>query len=728
MDFDEFDYIKSQEDIDFDNGFTIIQKCSQYYDTDPVKGRRLLINILAHKRKFNFHLNEIISDLLDLYGFYPYLRKEDEDFKLHNISAELRFGIHHSKNIQNICFHEEQLSVLSKLMEQKNIVLSAPTSYGKSLLIEEIIASNIYKNIIIIQPTLALLDETRKKILKYKRDYKILIRTSQIPDEMKGNIFLFTAERVNEYQYFKSIDFLVIDEFYKISGFRDDERSFSLNVAFYQIIKKYNPAFYFLGPNIKKISSEFEQKYNVEFIESSYTLVDANVVDFYKDYKNDFGKRGEKKLFKEYALFDLLSNLNNEQTIIYCSSPGRVRYISNEYCKYRIEEQRQDQIDVPIIDWIKQNVNEKWSLNTCLEQSIGIHDGALQKHISSAIIDYFNRGNLKYLFCTSTIIEGVNTSAKNIVYFDDMKGPNPIDFFDYSNIKGRAGRMMEHYIGTIYNFNPPPERKETVIDIPFCDQNPIEDEVLIHLDDDEIKDKTTKQYTVINSIDPNFKLIAKRNGINIQGQMNLYKYLNEHYQEFHNKLNWNAFPTYEQLKFVLGLAWDYLISSKEHVRPMTKGQLITLTHKYGREKNVRTLIQSRYDYQRKQIYNESKDDIDLINESIQFVFNVIKKWFKYKVPKWLCVIHEIQKYILSDKSLPHGNYLHYANLLENEFLNSNTSILSEFSIPSSAIRKMEPLIPDTINEDNILNFIAENEIHLKAGLIDYEINRIKENL
>ena len=60
---------------------------------------------------------------------------------------------------------------------------------------------------------------------------------------------------------------------------------------------------------------------------------------------------------------------------------------------------------------------------------------------------------LKYLFCTSTIIEGVNTSAKNVVIFDNKKGLNLIDFFDYSNIKGRSGRMMEHYVGKVYNFN-----------------------------------------------------------------------------------------------------------------------------------------------------------------------------------------------------------------------------------------------------------------------------------
>ncbi|VVM18302.1 hypothetical protein BSPWISOXPB_3366 [uncultured Gammaproteobacteria bacterium] len=37
------------------------------------------------------------------------------------------------------------------------------------------------------------------------------------------------------------------------------------------------------------------------------------------------------------------------------------------------------------------------------------------------MIDYFNEEKLKYIFCTSTIIEGVNTSAKNIIYFDKKK-------------------------------------------------------------------------------------------------------------------------------------------------------------------------------------------------------------------------------------------------------------------------------------------------------------------
>ena len=54
-----------------------------------------------------------------------------------------------------------------------------------------------------------------------------------------------------------------------------------------------------------------------------------------------------------------------------------------------------------------------------LNYGIGINDGALIKHINSSMIDYFNTIKLKYLFCTTIIIEGVNTNAKNVIFFDN---------------------------------------------------------------------------------------------------------------------------------------------------------------------------------------------------------------------------------------------------------------------------------------------------------------------
>ena len=48
---------------------------------------------------------------------------------------------------------------------------------------------------------------------------------------------------------------------------------------------------------------------------------------------------------------------------------------------------------------------------------------------------------------------------------------------------------MVHFVGNIYNFNPPPKKEQIIIDIPFFLQNPITDEVIIQLEKIEVLDK-----------------------------------------------------------------------------------------------------------------------------------------------------------------------------------------------------------------------------------------------
>lgn len=204
---------------------------------DKTTAQKLLINILDNLFKFDKSLHVILTNLIESIGFYPYLSKEK--LALDSTDSKIRQNYHYSDNI-NKFLHEDQKYLLSLLHTDKNIIVSAPTSFGKSLLIEEFIASRKFKNIIIIQPTLALLDETRQKLKKYDDSYKLIVKTSQTSSDDKGNIYLFTAERVNEYQDFRHIDFIIIDEFYKLSSQRDDERADSLNNAFHYILKKYN--------------------------------------------------------------------------------------------------------------------------------------------------------------------------------------------------------------------------------------------------------------------------------------------------------------------------------------------------------------------------------------------------------------------------------------------------------------------------------------------------------
>ena len=713
--------------IDVNTSFEMLEACSSMIEKDSIFSRKLGINVLNNWEKIPETTKEAWSSVIETLGFYPYLNKEN--IELTGTSESLRRHHYDSLYLKNTSHHAAQRQILNIIFSEKNLIVSAPTSFGKSLIIEEIVASQKYKNIIVIQPTLALLDETRRKLKKYKDYYKLIVRTSQKSATDKGNIYLFTAERVNEYEFTNNIDFLIIDEFYKLSGSRDDERSASLNNAFYKTYWKFKPQFYFLGPNIDDVSKGFLDFYKAEFYKSDFSLIDSRSINVYEEYKNRFGQRGKKRDFTEKILFDLLIHLSNEQTIIYCSSPNRVRLLANkftEYCKQNITNKKEL---FTLSEWIKMNISDKWMLLDALDYSIGIHDGTLQKHITTSIIDYFNSGRLKYLFCTSTIIEGVNTSAKNIIFFDNKKGGFDIDYFDYSNIKGRAGRMMQHYVGKIYNFHKPPQKTYIGIDIPIYDQNPIKDEVLIQIKPEHIKNKDSSQYKYIQSIPSDEYSIIKKNGISVKGQKKIIDYLMSNLPQQNDLFLWNTKNVdYKKLEAVLNLAWDNFIEKNETTRPMTKKKLIYFTWQYMLTHNEINLIKKEYEFLCNQESYKDFDEKSIYNIAIQDVFQIIRHWINYKVPKWLNVLNELQIFVCKKKNLQFGDYSILAINLENSYIPNNLSILLEYGIPASAIHKLKKLIPNEIEQDDVINYIMEKGLNNNKTLIEYEREKLEKNI
>lgn len=723
--------IDSTDNFDIDSSFKYAKICSidlaAKNHSRYAIAERIAIHIL---NRWDFLPNEtkpIWGDIAEAVGFYPYI-KRDMSMIGDSLSDEMRLMHHRSKYLSNIYMHCYQKELSDIIFSGRNVIVSAPTSFGKSLLIEEIVASNKFRNIVIIQPTLALLDETRNKLQKYSNSYKIIVRTTQEPSLIKSNLFLFTAERVCEYTFFNNIDFIVIDEFYKLSGSRDDERSSALNNAFYKLLKLYNPQFYLLGPNIDNISEGFTQKYNAIFYKRKYSLVDSNVIDIYDHISK------ESSTNREIKLFDLLLSLSNEQTIIYCSSPDRVRSLSKKFYTYLFENTNQiTKNNLPIIEWISKNLSTKWSINNILKYGIGIHDAALPKHLTTSIINYFNNNKLKYLFCTSTIIEGVNTSAKNIIYFDNKKGKDiPIDYFDYSNIKGRAGRMMEHYIGSIYNFNQPPEKEDINVDIPFFQQNPIKDEVLIQLDEQDIRNKYSEQYFNIQNIPNNIKDVIKKNGLSVKGQLCILNQLRKDIKDKYKYICWSGTkPKKIYLDYILKLAWDNLLSERES-KSISFNQLSYLTHSYGAwETSIKKLIKEHVSYSVEKYKNNHPNTvipkeklIEYEDKSIKLILQVVRHWFEYKVPKFLSTINSLQEIVCNEIGIKAGDYTQFASIIENDFIPNHLTILAEYGIPHSAIKKISKYIPANIDDENLISYIKNNNLHLDQSLIEYERDKI----
>jgi len=759
--------IRELESIDFDKSFKYAKECSEllrHKKTDG-DGRRVLINILDNWSKVCEPTHEIWIELLEAEGFYPYLEKEK--FTLEFTTSKVRKNMSKSKNL-DYYLHDEQLYVKNLIDSGKNVIVSAPTSFGKSLLIEEIVAEEKYKNIVIIQPTLALLDETRKRLKKYSDSYKIIVRTSQEASSEKGNLFLLTAERVMEYNELPKIDFLIIDEFYKLSATRDDERSDVLNNAFHLLLTRDSVKFYLLGPNIDGISEGFAQKYNAIFYKTDYSLVEQNIID---KYSENFGVQGQKKENKKKALFELLMELKDEQTLIYCSSPSSARKLSKAFFDFIQNKLEPTNKEISLIEWIEENVSKQWSLVDFLKYGIAFHDGALQKHITSSVIKYFNEEKINFLFCTSTIIEGVNTSAKNIIIFDNHKGrainKNKIDYFDYSNIKGRAGRMMIHYTGRVFNFNPKVEKKEKlIVDIPFFQQSPIKDEVLIHLDTNEVNNKDTEQYKKISEISIEEKNLFKKNGVVVDGQKKILEILRHDVNNKRDFIVWSGIPRWEELSYTLALAWDNLLKEGETTSPMNRNNLPRVVFNYEKNKSIFWLVNDTYENlqkkrdwanenqnsilkkyknlssDKKKIFKTTnnykemtwskpyfqKTDDELYDEAIREAFNILRHWFQYKVPKWLRVINALQEFVCNEKGIKAGNYSYYADVIESDFIRTNLSILLEYGIPKSAIIKLEKHIDSEFSEDKVINILKNTDILERVKFLKYEKEKIESNL
>lgn len=504
---------------DFDFCFNLAKEIAVSND------RKKLIDVIENWEYVHSEVQPVFSSLIEGFGFYPYL-KEGGDLDL---AALIRREYHKSQFVNkqgnSVLFHYEQKLLEEKINKKQNLVVSAPTSFGKSLLIEEFVARRKYENILIIQPTLALIDETRRKLNHYSDYYNIVVNTHQKIGEK--NLFILTSERVLDiFPNINDIDLFIIDEFYKIANSKKDDRVSHLNIAFYKIMK-FKPQLLFLTPIVENISEDFIRKYDIQFYRTEYSLVNQKIKQISYESEDE----------KEEKLFQLLNDFS-EPTIVYVRSPKRSEDLAKKYIEqFSLEKEK----SFPVFDWIDENISSNWILKKYLKNGIGLHNGQYPRHIVNSQLDYFNSGDLKIIFATTSLIEGVNSIAKNVVIYDMFKGTRKITYFDFNNIKGRAGRMMKYYTGNIFYFDNPPERKDEFIDIPVVDQDDnLQSEILLNIDENDLKQSKQEEFQkLVEGIPEDLIEIFKNNYYNVEKQKSLFNYLISN-SELLEILSWRA--------------------------------------------------------------------------------------------------------------------------------------------------------------------------------------------
>lgn len=219
-----------------------------------------------------------------------------------------------------------------------------------------------------------------------------------------------------EYADLRTVDFFIIDEFYKLAPVgQNDERCVRLNLAFRELYSKCK-RFYMLGPKINGLFSGIEEGLRCTFLKfDSYTTVATN--EYYHTLKTT-GNDAVVDIERDAVLKSILAKIGrNEQTVIYCKSPKRASSLMCRLLKTNLLSS--DDTNDELATWLGDNFHSHWSLIDGVKHGIAYHHAQLPRAVGALIVDLFNDSKINILICTSTLIEGVNTNAKNIIIYDD---------------------------------------------------------------------------------------------------------------------------------------------------------------------------------------------------------------------------------------------------------------------------------------------------------------------
>lgn len=381
--------------------------------------------------------------------------------------------------------HRFQKQILEKFSDDTNrFVLTAPTSFGKTFIVYQILQKMKYSTILLIFPTISLLTENYERIKAYPffGGYSIHTLSEEEIDESANNLFIFTPERYLSFldsQKGTVFDFAFIDEIYKIdNGYLVDEetvleneRDVAYRLALEYICRQAKDIF-LAGPYISLNNDETYNSFLKFTEENNFQILQYNEFEIVSKQYYEISKRGSYNI-DEYdvyipnkqrktLLLQIIPKISfpAENTIIYCGK----KTDTEKYAQILIQEpnivktfsdmyKEEDELYKIFVEHLERTYGEEWIVVVALKARIGIHHGLIPKYIQKEIINLFDRGQLVCLFSTTTITEGVNTPAKNIIITSLKKGKKDLKQFDAKNIAGRAGRFGKHYSGRIIDIS-----------------------------------------------------------------------------------------------------------------------------------------------------------------------------------------------------------------------------------------------------------------------------------
>lgn len=133
--------------------------------------------------------------------------------------------------------------------------------------------------------------------------------------------------------------------------------------------------------------------------------------------------------------------------MVYCSSRRSVLEQAVKYAR-NIHPKNDESLNALATE-IRQEVHDDCYLADLIVRGVAYHVGYLPANIRLRIEKSFEKGDLRTIFCTSTLIEGVNLPADNLFITSYRNGQSNMDEVEFRNLVGRVGRIKYNLYGNV---------------------------------------------------------------------------------------------------------------------------------------------------------------------------------------------------------------------------------------------------------------------------------------
>lgn len=389
-----------------------------------------------------------------------------------------------------LAVNEFQERFWSQAADRDWLSASAPTASGKTFLILQWLLDRMRSTgarvAVYLAPTRALVSEIETN-LQHIIGKRPDIEVSSLPLRPKYDvaraggaklILVFTQERLhllaNVLGDGVKIDLLVVDEAHKIG---DDQRGVILQDAI-ERVSRANPTLklVFISPatqNPEELLVDAPEGVLAEAIESDAPTVLQNLIVAEQVPRN--AKRwalsvrrrdGELPIgvlelesspagLKKRLAFIAAAAGERGGTLVYANGAAEAEDVADLISQLLPTPEKRDVELAALANLAREGVHPLFRLVTLVEQGVAFHYGNMPSLLRVEIERLFRTGKIRFLVCTSTLIEGVNLSCRTIVLRGPRKGiGNPMEAHDFWNLAGRAGRWGNEFQGNIICIDP----------------------------------------------------------------------------------------------------------------------------------------------------------------------------------------------------------------------------------------------------------------------------------